>query len=600
MSEYLIKSTVSIAVAYILYYIFARKATKFKYVRTYFYLAVIASLVFPCFNELPNIFTRETQVAPPQFLSVMMEEPMPEYQDVMTATNLNMVAEKSPEISLLNILTGIYLLGITILTIRFLLGLFRIFKLVFHNKINKINGDRLILIDDLKHSFSFFNLIFINKSNFNTGVDNVMLRHERIHVRQGHSYDTVFFELLSIIFWFNPFIWLFRSSIKEIHEYLADEGILKTEELSPHEYVRLLLEQATCFKTYMPANNFNGSIIKKRVQMIASNPNRKMYVIASILIVSIVITESLSGFSFMNRQMKQVVAPKVDIIKKESSSPAINKVLKPEIVVRDTAKKQVKQNQPEEDNQAVTPPLFKGTTDPKESNIAFNKFVNINMAYPPELYNSGKKGDVYIKYSIDEQGKVYNTALGNEEMKKFLNEKIEKLKDNPEEVAKYQKRLNMVIDDSLCINEALRIVRSIPYTPAKNKSGKAVKAEYNSCNIYFRDPKSRSSNDLFREYVKYNLKYPEEAKAKGVEGIVYLKYDLDKDGHYGNIQLGDMRKFFKDRNDTASLNKISEHPLLVAEAMRLLKERPGYYIEKFDSTTRVAGGSCSIDFFLPK
>ena len=42
-----------------------------------------------------------------------------------------------------------------------------------------------------------------------------------------HSYDMLFISIVKSLQWFNPFIYLLGSDIKEIHEYEADKYVLQ-------------------------------------------------------------------------------------------------------------------------------------------------------------------------------------------------------------------------------------------------------------------------------------------------------------------------------------------------------------------------------------
>lgn len=61
----------------------------------------------------------------------------------------------------------------------------------------------------------------------------------------------------------------------------------------------------------------------------------------------------------------------------------------------------------------------------------------------------------------------------------------------------------------------------------------------------------------FREWIKSNLKYPEEAKEAGIEGTVLVEFIIRKDGKPEQISIHE-----------------GKHPELFAEAIRLVKTMP--------------------------
>ncbi|NJK95353.1 MAG: hypothetical protein HC905_10955 [Bacteroidales bacterium] len=124
----------------------------------------------------------------------------------------------------------------------------------------KIGPDRLVVMHNLPYPFSFLHLIFINRQTLSEANHGAMLEHERVHIRQWHWLDLILLEFLVAVQWFNPFAWLFRRSVKELHEYLADEEVLKqTPKL---DYQLLLFSQVCGTDLYQPVNGFKSSLTK--------------------------------------------------------------------------------------------------------------------------------------------------------------------------------------------------------------------------------------------------------------------------------------------------------------------------------------------------
>ena len=122
--------------------------------------------------------------------------------------------------------------------------------------------------DNIDSSFSFFNHIAINRQDLTYEESDQVLAHELAHVRQRHSWDTLFVQLVRCLLWFNPFAWLYVRELSTIHEYLADEAVLRqgNEETYSH-YLQLLFKQATGMKYSPIVNNFHFSTIKNRINM---------------------------------------------------------------------------------------------------------------------------------------------------------------------------------------------------------------------------------------------------------------------------------------------------------------------------------------------
>ena len=95
---------------------------------------------------------------------------------------------------------------------------------------------------------------------------NRIISHELIHIKQYHSIDILIMELVTIFHWFNPFVWPYKKSLKETHEYLADNGVI-AQGCSPARYQMLIVEQHVGVKLFEFANNFKHSQIKRRITM---------------------------------------------------------------------------------------------------------------------------------------------------------------------------------------------------------------------------------------------------------------------------------------------------------------------------------------------
>lgn len=114
------------------------------------------------------------------------------------------------------------------------------------------------------HAFSFFSFKRIdpNLPDFET-----INRHEEVHVQQFHSIDILLLELAGVVFWFNPVIYLFKSSLKNIHEYLADEAAAEFKG-SKKKYAMHLLSTAMGLSPDLTNSFVRQSEVKKRILML--------------------------------------------------------------------------------------------------------------------------------------------------------------------------------------------------------------------------------------------------------------------------------------------------------------------------------------------
>jgi hypothetical protein len=80
--------------------------------------------------------------------------------------------------------------------------------------------------------------------------------------------DIILMELVTILQWFNPFVWPYKKSLKETHEYLADNAVI-AQGCSAAGYQLLILEQHVGGKLVELAHNFHHSLIKRRITMMS-------------------------------------------------------------------------------------------------------------------------------------------------------------------------------------------------------------------------------------------------------------------------------------------------------------------------------------------
>lgn len=166
-----------------------------------------------------------------------------------------------------------WFLGIGISAIFFLWKFYKIVKLHFSGTTEYYDGFRLKILPKTDTAFSFFNTIFLGE-NISEEIKTNIVAHEKIHIAQKHSADLLFFEILRIVFWFNPMVYLFQNRISTLHEFIADEKV--TAEKDKKQYYQDLLSEVFQTKKISFINTFfNQSLIKKRIIMLQKSKSRK-------------------------------------------------------------------------------------------------------------------------------------------------------------------------------------------------------------------------------------------------------------------------------------------------------------------------------------
>ncbi|MDO9274501.1 MAG: M56 family metallopeptidase [Lutibacter sp.] len=172
-------------------------------------------------------------------------------------------------------------------TVLFLVRLATIFKLILTSKSIKKDKYTLILLTKKQSAFSFFNYIFINKHLFENK-DLQIIQHELIHCKHRHTIDLLYFELLKIVLWFNPIVYIYQKRITLLHEYISDAEVVK--ETDKKTYFDALLAETFLVENISFINQFfKHSLIKKRIVMITKEKSQNMKQLKYLLIVPLLL-----------------------------------------------------------------------------------------------------------------------------------------------------------------------------------------------------------------------------------------------------------------------------------------------------------------------
>ena len=247
---------------YMVYWFFLRKETLFTTTRYYLLFSLVISVA------LPFICIRYNVSSPGRFSGSDLTGTLQQIN------NHNM--EQGIDLPLFLRITGIiYLFGVFIFMLRIVIQFAVLFLIIYKNGIKIINGTRIVYNTRYQMPFSFMNLVFINKND--TGHNDIsdIIAHEKVHIRENHWFDLMVVEIISIFLWFNPFIWFFERSIKQNHEYLADEGVI-AQGYNVGRYHSVLINQLMGMEVIGITNNLNYSLNAKRLKMMKKSKTPKL------------------------------------------------------------------------------------------------------------------------------------------------------------------------------------------------------------------------------------------------------------------------------------------------------------------------------------
>ncbi len=291
MTQYLVEVLVIQFLFWIGYFVFFRKETGFTANRIYLLLAPAVSMVLP-FIEIPA-FQPQDPIIP----SFMLPE-------IILGNTSPVVLEQTTVLFSRFTITSFWGLGVILSLGLFIKKWIQINRLKKQSTLHYFENTPVYILPHTKEAFTFLNKIFIGESLSSTQKETVLL-HEQVHKNQKHSWDLLYFELLRILFWFNPLIYLFQKELKMLHEYIADQFVVK--QTNKQAYYQNLLSQVfntsniSFINTFfnLPENSgqsfirhsiikkmvtfsFFGGMAKKRIIMLQKSnqkPNRLKYLL---------------------------------------------------------------------------------------------------------------------------------------------------------------------------------------------------------------------------------------------------------------------------------------------------------------------------------
>lgn len=172
--------------------------------------------------------------------------------------------------SLTTLLWIVYVVGILLFLLRYLIGIIFIGRIVSRATLEKTTNNKNIYVTKKKVSpFSWFGYVVISEEDMTKGADNI-IKHELAHVEFGHSWDLLFAQLYCLAFWWNPFVWLLKNQLITVHEFQADQRVIE-QTTHPNEYRKQLIHLCVGAERIAMAHNFETSNLKKRIYMTMKN-----------------------------------------------------------------------------------------------------------------------------------------------------------------------------------------------------------------------------------------------------------------------------------------------------------------------------------------
>ena len=424
---YILKSAACLAVFYLFYKLLMSRDTFHRFNRFALLGLLVLSSVLP-------------------LVEVSVNRPAPVHETMLTLEQLLLLADvqtegeavAQPTTALwVRVALLVYLAGIVFFAVRNLWSLGRLAVLLRRGRLEQLadwlpgrtENVRLVVHKHDIAPFSWMRYIVLSRKDLEENGREILI-HELAHIRNRHSWDLLLADLCIFVQWFNPAAWLLKQELQTIHEYEADDTVLR-EGVDAKKYQMLLIKKAVGTRLYSMANSFNHSSLKKRITMMLKEKSSPWARVKYLYVLPLAAL-AVSAFA----------RPEVSAVADELSSAKVNDLVA-----------SMKTNQLETVSFAVkdtlTPvfevvermPQFPGGV------AAQVEYFKKNLRYPAEAKKAGTQGRVVVQFFVNKDGSISNV--------------------------KVLRGVDPALDA-----EAIRLVNSMPKWKPGMQKGKAVTVKY--------------------------------------------------------------------------------------------------------------------------
>ncbi len=495
MLSYILQVSICWGIFFLLYALVLSRTTFFSWNRAYLMLTLIISLALPALEwpvpEAPSaVALQAAYYMQPITIGVQQLEVI-----VTAAPETAAPESSSPVLNWRSVLLLIYWIGVAVAGVRLLYGMWQIYALYRKSEQHKRQTYTLVSTPTLHTPFSFFRLLFWSRALAYPKADAAkIIRHEQAHMDGWHSLDILIAEILGVLFWFNPLIYLYTRSLRTVHEYLADEAVLHHSKKTT--YGHLLIRQSQSGQEIALANHFSHVQLKKRILMMTKKKSHRhqllWYALALPLLAAL-------AFAF--------------------TLPA-NPAGQTKSAIYDGEGPQ---------------PVFKGcetleleAAQQKCTTEKLMAFIQQKLKYPEAAKATGQEGMAIVEFTVSKSGAVEDIKVlksAGEALDKAAVAVVRQLPDwvpatdesGQAVAAKMTLPFKFKLPAADGGDEVFQVVEEMPRFPGCEEIANAE--ERQAC-----------ANQELMLYIYENLIYPKAAKEAGVEGMPVLKLVIGKDG----------------------------------------------------------------------
>ena len=268
---------------------------------------------------------------------------------------------------------AVYLAGVALVLFRILWSIWKIGRLIRSGYQVPVEGEkyRLVVTEEDVEPFSWMSFIVMSRKDYEAGNPEIIL-HEQAHINLRHSPDILMTDVLTAFQWYNPFVWMLGTDLRGIHEYEADEAVLK-HGIDATQYQLFLIMKSAADHGYTLANSLRSGTIKNRIKMMIKKKTKAASSLKALLLTPII------GLS--------LAATARTVTDYQTPQNPEKKAPEPFQLVEEK-------------------PSFNG------GNAAdFSKWVNERLVYPKEAKDKKIEGRLVLSFVITEKGKMTDVRV---------------------------------------------------------------------------------------------------------------------------------------------------------------------------------------------
>ncbi|WP_240938610.1 M56 family metallopeptidase [Arenibacter sp. 6A1] len=515
MIQYVLECVAFQLLFLIVYDLFLKRETFFQWNRVYLLGSFVLSILLPWIK----IEALKTTVSQDSFV-------YPEYLWDMDMSS-GFVGAAKPTVSFHFTTTEMVLYGGMIIAAGlFVFKLYQIIQLKRKGEIRYFESFTRVMVRNSQMAFSFFRSIFLGDQVLEKDHDSI-IQHELVHIEQRHSWDLLFFELMRIVAWFNPLVYVYQNRISELHEFIADAKVAKTHK---EEQYQMLLSQVFQTQNISFINHFySSSLIKKRIVMLQKTKSKQIWRLKYLL-------------------MLPLVMGMLAYTSSEAQENDLENIALPEIVVNglENATISKSSNWNRADLEVMDRiPVFTSCDKEADRNgcfeTEFKSVVLENLKYPTEAKGKGIQGTVFAMFTIGIDGKIGELRFRG-----------------PDEILE---------------DEVKRVISNLPPMISGEHQGKKVAATFTIPITFKLDSEDREISKVLKKKDEADIPiFPgcEDAEDKKACFEAMMRKHIAKNFHFDKEQA---KKDFEERVAESIRNNptYSKYNALVMERERLLE-----------------------------